>query len=62
MIARPDLDPALKAAFVEAMLALNEPENRHLLQHVYSPDGYVTTEHDAYEPVAQVARRYGLLG
>lgn len=62
VIARPDLDPALKAAFVEAMLALNQPENRHLLQHVYNPDGYVVTEHEAYEPVAQVARRYGLLG
>lgn len=62
VIARQDLDPALKAAFVEAMLALNQPENRHLLQHVYNPDGYVVTEHEAYEPVAQVARRYGLLG
>lgn len=61
VIARGDLDPALKAAFVDAMLALNQPENRHLLQHVYNPDGYVVTEHEAYEPVAQVARRYGLL-
>jgi phosphonate transport system substrate-binding protein len=62
VIARKDLDPALKQRFVAAMLKLNEPENRWLLQHVYAPDGYVKTGHDAYEPVAAVARRYGLLG
>ena len=62
VIARKDLDPELKRRFVAAMLKLNEPQNRWLLQHVYAPDGYVVTEHDAYEPVAVVARRYGLLG
>lgn len=62
VIARPDLDPTLKAAFKEAMLALNEAENRHLLKHVYGPDGYVGADHQAYAPVAEVARRYGLLG
>jgi phosphonate transport system substrate-binding protein len=62
VIARPGLDPALEAAFVEAMLKLNEPANRWLLQHVYGPDGYVRADPAAYEPVAEVARRYGLLG
>ena len=62
VIARPGLDPALKAKFVEAMLKLNEPENRRLLKHVYGPDGYVRADQQAYEPVAEVARRYGLLG
>lgn len=62
VIARKDLDPALKRRFVAAMLKLNEPQNRWLLQHVYAPDGYVETRHEAYEPVADVARRYGLLG
>jgi phosphonate transport system substrate-binding protein len=61
VIARKDLDPSLKQKFVDAMLKLNEPENRWLLQHVYAPDGYVKATHDAYEPVAIVARRYGLL-
>jgi phosphonate transport system substrate-binding protein len=61
VIARKDLDPDLKQRFVKAMLKLNQPENRWLLQHVYAPDGYVETGHDAYEPVADVARRYGLL-
>jgi phosphonate transport system substrate-binding protein len=61
VIARPGLDPALKEKFVQAMLKLNEPENRSLLQHVYGPDGYVRADHEAYEPVAEVARRHGLL-
>ena len=62
VIARPGLDGSLKTAFKDAMLELNEPENRHLLKHVYGPDGYVDTDHQAYAPVAEIARRYGLLG
>jgi phosphonate transport system substrate-binding protein len=62
VIARKGLDPDLKQRFVDAMLKLNEPENRWLLQHVYAPDGYIRVGHDAYEPVAAVARQYGLLG
>ena len=62
VIARPGLDPALKERFVAAMLELNEPENRWLHKHVYSPDGYVRADPAAYEPVADVARRHGLLG
>ena len=62
VIARPGLDPELRAKFVEAMLELNEPDNRWLLKHVYGPDGYVKADPQAYEPVAEVARRYGLLG
>jgi phosphonate transport system substrate-binding protein len=61
VIARPGLDNDLKAAFKEAMLGLNEPENRYLLKHVYGPDGYVGTDHEAYAEVAEIARRYGLL-
>ncbi|MDX1541659.1 MAG: phosphate/phosphite/phosphonate ABC transporter substrate-binding protein, partial [Geminicoccaceae bacterium] len=62
VIARAGLEQDLKERFVEAMLALNEPENRWLLQHVYGPDGYVRVDHQDYEPVADLARRYGLLG
>ncbi len=62
VIARPGLDGTLKAAFVDAMLALNLPENRAMLRHVYNPDGYVRADPQAYEPVADLARRYGLLG
>jgi phosphonate transport system substrate-binding protein len=62
VIARKGLEPALKEAFIRAMLQLNEPDHRYLLQHLYGPDGYVLTDHRAYEPVAEVAKRYGLLG
>lgn len=61
VIARPGLDPELRARFVAAMLALNEPERRHLLQYVYGPDGYVVTDHAAFARVEELARDYGLL-
>lgn len=61
VIARPGLDPQLKRRFTEAMLALNEPENRKLLAYVYGPDGYVPADPTAYDGVRAVARRYGLL-
>jgi phosphonate transport system substrate-binding protein len=61
VIARKGLDLDLKRSFVASMLKLNQPDHRWLLQHVYAPDGYVETRHDAYEPVAIVARQYGLL-
>jgi phosphonate transport system substrate-binding protein len=62
VIARPALDEGLKDAFKLAMLDLNKPENRHLLKHVYGPDGYVAADHSAYREVTEIARRYGLLG
>ena len=43
------------------MLALNEPDYRHLLAHVYGPDGYLEVDHSAYEGVEEVARAYGLI-
>lgn len=61
VIARGDLDPALSARFGAAMLKLNEPENRYLLQHVYGPDGYVLPDPAAYDEVAELATAYGLL-
>jgi len=61
VVARPGLEDHLKQPFVEQMLSLNEPENRHLLAYLYGPDGYVTTEPAVYEGVREIARRYGLL-
>ncbi len=61
VVARRGLPPAVRAAFVEAMLALNAPEKRHLLKHVYGPDGYVAPDHAAYDRVSAVARKYGLI-
>ena len=61
VIARPGLEAALTERFVQAMLALNEPGNRHLLAHAYGPDGYVRADPADYDGVRAIARRYGLL-
>ncbi len=61
VVARDGLEPGLRTAFVEAMLGLNAPARRHLLKHVYGPDGYVRPDHAAYDRVAAMARKYGLI-
>lgn len=61
VIGRPGLDTTLKQRFVEAMLALNAPEHRSLLRHVYSPDGYVAADSASFDGVRDIARRYGLI-
>jgi phosphonate transport system substrate-binding protein len=43
------------------MLKLNQPSHRHLLKHVYNPDGYVRAKPGSYEGVATLARQYGLI-
>ena len=62
VVARGDMDEALRSRFVTAMLKLNEPEFRELLTHVYSPDGYVAADPAAYEGVRDLARAYGRPG
>ncbi len=61
VIARPGLDADLQAKFTSVMLSLNAPENRHLLAHLYGPDGYVVADPNRYEGVREIARRYGYL-
>ena len=61
VVARSGLGPEPREAFVRAMLALNAPEKRHLLKHVYGPEGYVVPDHAAYDGVAAIARKYGLI-
>ena len=61
VIARRDLDPELLLRFVRAMLQLNEPEYRGYLAYVYGPDGYIETNHEAFEGVEELARAYGYL-
>ncbi len=62
VIARPGLDAGLQARFVEAMMRLNDAENRDMLRYLYGPDGYVRADPAAYDGVRDMARRYGLLG
>ena len=61
VVARRGLDPELRAAFLAAMLALNAPAKRHLLKHLYGPEGYVVPDRAAYDGVAAMARKYGLI-
>ena len=61
VIARANLEPDRIDAFKQAMLKLNDPAYQHLLQHVYSPDGYVEVTHDDYLAVEEIARLYGYL-
>ena len=61
VVARPGLDKGVQAKFVETMLQLNEPGNRHLLAYLYGPDGYIAADRDVYEGVRETARHYGYL-
>ena len=61
VIARPGLDTELQAAFVDAMLALNEAENRDMLRYLYGPDGYVPADTSRFDGVRDMARNFGLL-
>jgi len=61
VIARPGLDADLQGRFIDAMMQLNEPENRDRLRYLYGPDGYVLADSGAYDGVREMARRYGLL-
>ncbi|HEX9667390.1 MAG TPA: phosphate/phosphite/phosphonate ABC transporter substrate-binding protein [Thermodesulfobacteriota bacterium] len=58
---RKDFDEQRKEAFKKAMLKLNLPEYKHLLRHVYSPDGYIEASHKDYESVEEMAELYGFL-
>ncbi len=61
VVARRGLEPEPREAFVAAMLGLNAPSKRHLLKHLYGPDGYVRPDRAAYDGVAAMARKYGLI-
>lgn len=43
------------------MLKLNQPDYKHFLKYVYSPDGYVEATHEDYTSVEEVARLYGFI-
>lgn len=44
-----------------SLLALNEGPNKHLLERLYSVDGYVKVTHKDYESVERIAREFGFL-
>lgn len=61
VVARKNLEDEKKEAFKKALLKLNEPQYRHLLQYIYNPDGYVEASHEDYKSVEKMARLYGYL-
>jgi phosphonate transport system substrate-binding protein len=61
VVVRKGLAPDVRRRFVAAMLKLNQPSHRHLLKHVYGPDGYVAANPEAYAQVGDLARLYGLI-
>jgi phosphonate transport system substrate-binding protein len=61
VLVRKGLESKQVEAFKQAMLKLNEPEYKHLLKYVYSPDGYVEATHDDYASVEEMARLYGFI-
>lgn len=61
VVVRKGLDEASSSALQKALLALNEGSHRHLLQNLYSVDGYVAATHETYRGVEDLARSYGFL-
>jgi phosphonate transport system substrate-binding protein len=61
VIVRKGINADIEEKFVEAMLELNKPENRSLLAHVYSPDGFIKADPSAYDDVKEIARAYGFV-
>ncbi len=61
VLVRPGLDSSRVEAFKQVMLKLNQPDYKHFLKYVYSPDGYVEATHEDYTSVEEVARLYGLI-
>ncbi len=61
VVVRKGLEPEIRRKFIAAMMKMNRPENRGLLRALYGTDGYVKVDHSRYQPVADMARKYGFL-
>ena len=61
VVVRKGLDTDRREAFKAALLKLNNPEYKYLLKYIYSPDGYVESNHEDYKSVEDMARLYGYL-
>ncbi len=61
VVARKGLDPKLKRRFIDAMMKLNEPENRKYLKYLYGTEGYLRVDHAAYRAVEDMALKYGFI-
>ena len=61
VVVRKGLAPEIRQKFIAAMMKMNRPENRNLIRTLYGTDGYVRVDHSRYQPVADMARKYGFL-
>ena len=61
VVVRKGLEPEIRQKFIAAMMKMNRPEYRSLIRALYGTDGYVRVDHSRYQPVADMARRYGFL-
>ncbi len=61
VVASKRLAPKVRRRFVEAMLELNKPGNRKYLRYLYGTEGYIRVNHQTYQSVADMARKYGFL-
>ncbi len=61
VVVRKGLHPEVRQRLVSAMMKMNRPENRALRRVLYGTDGYVRVDHSHYQPVAEMARKYGFL-
>lgn len=61
VVVRKGLNPEVRQRLVSAMMQLNRPEHRVLRRVLYGTDGYVRVDHSHYQPVAEMARKYGFL-
>ncbi len=61
VVVRKGLEPEIRRKFIAAMMKMNRPEYRSLMRALYGTNGYVRVDHSRYQPVADMARRYGFL-
>ena len=61
VVVRKGLAPDIRRKFIAAMMKMNRPENRRLRRALYGTDGYVRVDHNRYQPVVKMARKYGFL-
>ncbi len=61
VVVRKGLEPEIRRKFIAAMMKMNRPEYRSLIRALYGTNGYVRVDHSRYQPVADMARRYGFL-
>lgn len=61
VVVRQGLEEAAANSLRDALLALNEGEDRPLLKYLYNVDGYVAVDHQTFAGVEALARKHGFL-